>query len=426
MNRIVQTTGLVALAAVTACTVEPSGPGEEGQPGEHAQLTIIAGDKQTAASFATLPVALEIAITTADGTVLRGLPLTWSVAPGSGTLTDMAAVTDDMGRATAKWTIGKTGNQTVTVSVTKRDVQGTFTATAVIPTRIVALHYDGTSWTPSLQETNAAFPTGYAVWGSSASDIIVAGAKCDGAFIARFNGTSWSDLAGCDSPGATIARYEGVWGNSPSDVYAILWPAVMGSGITHYNGSTWTNVYPYTAGLFLYSIWSKAPSTVVAVGSAGQVVRYDGTTWTRSTQTGKNLFGVWGDATTSAVFAVGDAGTILYYDGTAWHAQVSGTTQNLAAVWGTSATNVYAVGAGGTILHFNGTTWSAQTSGSTKNLNGIWGSSATSIFAVGEGEILRFDGTTWTRQNVSVPMTFLGVWGTSPTNVYAVGSGPTE
>src|SRR6266550_1543677 len=95
-----------------------------------------------------------------------------------------------------------------------------------------------------------------------------------------------------------------------------------------------------------------------------------------SSGTTQHLNGIWGTSATD-VWAVGDAGTILHYNGTSWSSVPSGTFQFLDGVWGSSASDVWAVGDNGTILHFNGTTWSSAAVGTTLNLLGsVWGSSA--------------------------------------------------
>ena len=68
--------------------------------------------------------------------------------------------------------------------------------------------------------------------------------------------------------------------------------------------------------------------------------------------TGSTLHGVWGTSGTD-VFAVGDAGTILHYNGTSWSSMSSGTTEILWGVCGSSG-DVFAVVGYGSILHCDG------------------------------------------------------------------------
>jgi len=58
---------------------------------------------------------------------------------------------------------------------------------------------------------------------------------------------------------------------------------------------------------------------------------------------------VWGSGLTD-VYAVGNAGTVLHFDGTTWKAMDSGAQTALVRVWGAGPSDVYVVGAGGTIL----------------------------------------------------------------------------
>jgi hypothetical protein len=64
-----------------------------------------------------------------------------------------------------------------------------------------------------------------------------------------------------------------------------------------------------------------------------------------------DLNGVWAAANNQA-FAVGQAGVILQFDGTSWTRRTSNTTKNLYAIWGAGSTNIYAVGEGGVIMHY--------------------------------------------------------------------------
>ena len=69
-----------------------------------------------------------------------------------------------------------------------------------------------------------------------------------------------------------------------------------------------------------------------------------------------SVFGVWGSSGTN-VFAVGYAGTVLHYTGTSWSPMTSGTSESLYRVWGSLWSDVFAVGATGAIVHYDGTSW---------------------------------------------------------------------
>jgi hypothetical protein len=103
----------------------------------------------------------------------------------------------------------------------------------------------------------------------------------------------------------------GIWGSSPSDVFAV--GGLNGQGIIlHYDGSSWS---PMTGGTIaeLYSVWGSSSRDVFAVGMNGTILHYDGSTWSKmESGTGNYLQGMWGSCS-SDVFAAGDWGTILHY-----------------------------------------------------------------------------------------------------------------
>ena len=148
--------------------------------------------------------------------------------------------------------------------------------------------------------------------------------------------------------------------------------------------------------------------------------------------TNEDLFDVWGSSS-SDVFAVGAAGTVLHYDGSTWQTQASGSTADLFGVWGSSATNVYAVGNEGKVIHYDGSSWTPVSVPVSVILKAVWGSSASDIYAVGfDGNVLHFDGSAWTVTQVPYLddygeiagyTDFWDVWGSSPDQILVVGQG---
>jgi len=224
-----------------------------------------------------------------------------------------------------------------------------------------------------------------------------------------------------------------VWGSSATDVFAV---GVAGT-VLHFDGSSWT---PMSSGLSfnhseLRGVWGSSATDVFAVGEAGIILHYNGSNWSAmSSGTTASLNGVWGSSATD-VFAVGDNTTILHYEGSSWTAMSSGTTASLDlnGVWGSSATDVLAVGGywdtgssiyRGIILHYDGSVWGLLNSGTTSSLWDVWGSSPTDIFAVGMGgTILHYNGSNWSALSSGTTAFFMGVWGSSATDVFAVGCG---
>jgi hypothetical protein len=183
----------------------------------------------------------------------------------------------------------------------------------------------------------------------------------------------------------------------------------------------------------LNGVWASDANNVWAVGSAGTILKWNGTAWNPQTSgTSKQLNGIWG-SDASHVWAVGAAGTILTWNGTAWNAFLTGT-DNFTGVWGSDANNVWVVGASGTILQWNGTTWTGQVIGDTPGwyyLTGVWTSDASHVFLAGDtggcgapyftcAATFLWNGASWNWQiRDGVPLA--GVWGSDVNHAWTVG-----
>jgi len=158
----------------------------------------------------------------------------------------------------------------------------------------------------------------------------------------------------------------------------------------------------------------------------GYIWRYDGANWRMSASAPRGLKGVWGTSA-SDVFAVGVAGLILHYDGSSWSPMPSGATTSLNVVWGSSSTDVFAagydeVGSAIVILHYDGSAWSEMTSYPGWYARRIWGSSDRDVFVLDYygWKLLHYDGTTWTPMRLEGNYRLLDIWGRSTDDVYAL------
>jgi hypothetical protein len=132
-------------------------------------------------------------------------------------------------------------------------------------------------------------------------------------------------------------------------------------------GDRWIWQNPPVQGNQLWGVWGSSPSDIFAVGVAGTLLHYDGTRWDRiNKDIGRALTNVWGTrrknlhdvwGSDNNLFVIGVTGTILHYDGANWRAMNSDANSDLWGVWGSSASDVYAVGGAGTILHYDGMNW---------------------------------------------------------------------
>ena len=107
------------------------------------------------------------------------------------------------------------------------------------------------------------------------------------------------------SSGTTDGLY-GVWGSSPSDIFAVGLEQDLTSSILHCTGANWypMTTSPVTIGP-LTNVWGTSPSNVFAVGNGGRIIYYDGIYWDTTMISGTSLalHGVWGSG--SSVFVVG-------------------------------------------------------------------------------------------------------------------------
>ena len=237
---------------------------------------------------------------------------------------------------------------------------------------------------------------------------------------------TWTGSTTLCSPPPANAKLFGDWAIDSSDVFAV---GDAGT-ILYYDGTSWS----FRASGTTNTLYSMGPGVVV-VGAGGTILRYDPTTDSWGPQTSGTTNALYGVARTPpgrTFVVVGAGGTILHYDGTNWIPQTSGTTAALysvARVPGVAAN--FAVGAGGTILYYDGTNWSPQTSGTANDLFCVGVISGTDVYAFGGGgTILHYDGTTWTARtsgttnalrNVAGAFTPAGVM----TDLWAVGDGGT-
>ncbi|HKP51870.1 MAG TPA: S-layer homology domain-containing protein [Chloroflexia bacterium] len=132
------------------------------------------------------------------------------------------------------------------------------------------------------------------------------------------------------------------------------------------------------------------------------------------------------------VWAVGDAGAILHWDGTTWSQVPSPISDDLYAVSASSTDDVWVASPDG-ILHWDGVEWSVSYSNPGDDFYGIEAISSDDVWAVGSGPgtyfwsslTMHWDGSEWTRVPSYLharPNGFRSVSALSPTDVWAVGN----
>lgn len=185
----------------------------------------------------------------------------------------------------------------------------------------------------------------------------------------------------------------------------------------------------------LNGVWGNSPSDVYAVGDGGTILHYDGTTWAAEPSgTAVSLHGVWSSG--AEVIAVGDSGTILHFNGSAWIADSSGTRANLNGVSGKPGGDVFATGDSNAFVRFDGAAWrkdSAFARESTFCVN-CYSHDNLAVLALPSGDVFvagptlyHYDGAQWQVLNdystchYPGPHAIVAIWATTSTDWSASG-----
>jgi len=161
-------------------------------------------------------------------------------------------------------------------------------------------HYNGSTWSQMDSGTTYGIND---LWGTSSTDVYAVG---DSGTVLHYNGSIWSPMNT-----GTTADLNSLWATASSDVFAV---SSTGT-IMHHDGSAWDST---SSPIELYGVWGSSPTDVFAVGRrAGGywgVLHYDGISWTEMTTPPSThyLWGVWGSSS-SDVFAVGQWAYVLHY-----------------------------------------------------------------------------------------------------------------
>ncbi len=206
----------------------------------------------------------------------------------------------------------------------------------------VILSLMGTTATAVTDPTPAAQPV--VVWGRADNDVWSVGADT----ALHWDGTAWTDVSAMGITQGTMTSpasdLYAVWGSSATDVH------LAGRLVFHWTGAGFTQEVQ-NAGDYYYGVWGSGANDVWLVGS-GVARHWNGTAWSDvRVGTLQPLRAIWGTAANN-IWAAGDSGTILHYNGATWSSVQSPTTHRLRAIWGSSARDVWIAGEMGTALHY--------------------------------------------------------------------------
>lgn len=266
------------------------------------------------------------------------------------------------------------------------------------------------------------------VWGSGPSDVWAAGGQKDRGLVLHFDGKGWSPV----ETGAKSFLWW-IYGSGADDVYAVGDKGL----ILHYDGEAWTTV-PSGTDRTLYGLWAAGPDDVWAVGGdpwgqPGDAVLLRGNAAgfhqvsVPSALLPEGLYKIYGTPAGDVV-AVGTSGTILRYDGQ-WRRDAVPTSVPLVSLWGAGGERLYAVGGQGTgvVLHYDGARWS-QVDGVEAGLAlyGVFKAPNQPVFAVGAGpRIVQLgagsEAIDLADLGIGSSMVLHSVWGDGHGTVYAAG-----
>lgn len=238
----------------------------------------------------------------------------------------------------------------------------------------------------------------------SATDVFLAGCyRC----LYRWDGTSFTTQSHPDG-----ANRYGLDGTVGGPVYSAGQAGYQSGNLMKFDGSTWTTVL--TAPVELFATWVAADGSVFVVGD-GAFYANTGSGY-QSISTGLSsafntdrLQAITGFSRDN-VFMGGYGGRILRYDGTAVSLMATGTTQTLWAMDGSSESNLFAVGENGTVLHYDGTVWRTLPAPTSGRLVGVKAFGPNSVLVTGDnGVVSLWNGTVWSAIDFNSPNTFYGI-----------------
>jgi hypothetical protein len=259
-----------------------------------------------------------------------------------------------------------------------------------------------------------------AMWGSSASDVWVAGAA---GTLMHWDGTRFTTTLG-----STSQTWLGIWGASASEV----WLVGKGGTIQRFDGASWQPV-PFPTTGDLGAIWGTGTGTIYVVAAQDGIWRSDGGGPFTKVVDDIDLNAIDG-AAPDDVWAVGP-GSSQHWDGKAWTDIALFDPET--GVFSPAVNGVVAVGSGEAwassddiidpLFHYDGV--SGQWAGTPVSLRGydLFGIRrvGSEIWAVGQWGAYHWTAAAgWVFDPVLTPEpTLMTVWGDGPDDVWAAGNG---
>ncbi|MDP3279022.1 MAG: hypothetical protein Q8Q09_27765 [Deltaproteobacteria bacterium] len=259
------------------------------------------------------------------------------------------------------------------------------------------------------------------IWGISPTDLYAVGTQT----LRRYNGMSWAG-DGRTETFAAVSGSAAVGAVAVGGEMGMSGGSDMGRGvIVQRLGTSWTSrmvamTTPQLQGVFV------AGMDLFAVGN-GLILRAPNNgTWAPSMtpEAAGDLYALHGTGP-SDVWAVGEK--VWHWDGTAWTRSNTGSTSYALAVSAIAPNDVWIVGVSGSARRWDGTMWVNFPTGINESLYGIWSRAGNDVWAVGErGAVVHFNGAMWERVMSGTTQTLRAVHGFADTGqLFAVGENGT-
>lgn len=266
------------------------------------------------------------------------------------------------------------------------------------------------------------------VWGPGTNDVYVVGGQPGEGVAWHWDGENWSAL---DLPASGMLNW--VHGADSETVWLVGEEGVTMVG----NARDGFSIVDTPTEVPLWGVWALSEMDTWAVGGdardadgAPVLLQWNGTDWQAVElpaidRPAPALFKVWASGP-SQVIAVGSAGLMLIFEGTEWRQQLVGTTEDLISLWGTSTDRIAVTGgrSNGVLTRWDGEAWESEILSGVAGLNGVWMADDGTVHLAGVfGTLIHVppDAEEPVIESSQTDLTLHAIWGDGTGRRYSVG-----
>lgn len=222
------------------------------------------------------------------------------------------------------------------------------------------------------------------MWGRGADDVWFAGGPD---LVVHYDGSRFTSLT---PPGPDY--FYALWGSPAGPVWVggdrgRIYSVAPGARGGYAFQRHYTGIEDYLPdSTVVFGLWGSGPDDVLAVGTGGNMVRWNGAYFTPEGAQAQGTFGLNAVAGSGDdVWAVGDRDTILRRNGGDWTPIPDARGPNLSGIFYGGKNDVWIVGDRGVALRWNGKVFEVQDQGDGKPLWGVFRPPGGDVWAVGGG-----------------------------------------